>query len=290
MIDRQKWDQCISNAANSRVYASGWYLDLVCPDWCGLILGDYEYVMPLPFNRKFGVSYLSQPVYAQQWGVFPVPTATVLTAMLDYLMCRFNYMRLSLNSMNLSDHHGFIPEVRRNFILPLEASFVEIAERYHQNTKRNIRKSKESGLTVKTLGAEEYMNLKRNFPGVEGGKKFQRTLKTIIINALQREKGVIYGAYSSSGELCAAAFFLFDSTRVFYLNAVSTETGKELRAAYAIVDLFITNNSGRSLILDFEGSQNPGVGRFYEGFGATCEYYQHLYRNTLVWPLRLLKK
>jgi hypothetical protein len=69
-IDRQKWDACILNACNSLVYAESWYLDIVSPNWEALILGDYEYVMPLPVKKKFGVSFLVQPPLTQQFGIF----------------------------------------------------------------------------------------------------------------------------------------------------------------------------------------------------------------------------
>lgn len=289
-IDYQKWDQCIQDSDNSRVYAYSWYLDIVCPDWAGLIWGDYEYVMPLPFHKKFGISYLSQPVYAQQLGIFPVPTANVLKVMFDFLITRFDYIRLSLNSMNITDNAGFSIEERRNYILPLNVPYETITGKYNQNTKRNIRKSKPSISIIKTLAVADYMNLKRNFPGVEDDKEFQRSINIIISTSLRRQQGIIYSAYSSENELCAAAYFLFDSKRVSYLNAVSSNIGKEFCAGHAIVDQFIQDNAEKNILLDFEGSQNPGVARFYEGFGAECEHYQHLYRNTLIWPLRIFKK
>jgi hypothetical protein len=289
-IDRQKWDQCISNSPNSRVYAYCWYLDIVCYNWPAIIVGDYEYIMPLPFFRKFGISYLSQPVYAQQLGVFPKPPETILTAMLNFLIGRYNYIRISLNSNNISQHKGFEITERRNYILPLDCTSLEITGRYHKNTNRNIQKSKKSALIIRPIFADEYMKLKHAFPGVEGKNDFLQTLNLIMTTAQERQQGIISGAYSPENELLAATFYLFDDKRAYYLNAVSSDSGKDLRAAYAITDQFIQDHAGRKLVLDFEGSQDPGVARFYEGFGAICENYLHLYRNTLVWPLSVLKK
>jgi hypothetical protein len=289
-LDREKWDQCIQSSGNSNVYARCWFLDIVCPEWKGLIWGDYKYVMPLPFNQKFGISYLSQPVYAQQFGIFPKPENAIQDTMLHWITDHYKYIRLSLNAANHSDHSGFLTEERKNFTLSLNVRYPEIAAQYPQNTRRNIRKAKQAVFLLKEIGADEYLSLKRSFPGVEVNQKFQDTLNQIITTAMWLRKGVIYGAYSSENELCAAAFFLFDSNRVYYLNAVSSDTGKEKSAMYAIVDQFIQDYAEQKIILDFEGSLNPGIARFYEGFGAECEIYQHIYRNTLPWPLRILKK
>ena len=289
-IDRAKWDQCIHSSGNSSVYVNCWFLDIVCPTWKGLIWGDYEYIMPLPFRRKFGISYIAQPIYAQQFGIFPEPEDKILTEMLNWVSSHFKYIRLSLNPINITNRLGFLNEIRKNYILSLNLQYPEIKARYPQNTRRNIRKAKQVVFMLKEIGIAEYIRLKSSFPGVEDDPRLQKTISQIITTAMRLRKGKIYGAYSLENEFCAAAFFLFDSKRVYYLNAVSSDTGKELSAMYAIVDQFIQDHAGQDLILDFEGSQNPGIARFYEGFGAECEIYQHIYRNTLPWALRILKK
>lgn len=289
-IDRAKWDRCNQFSGNTSVYVNCWFLDIVCPSWKGLIWGDYEYIMPLPFRRKFGISFLAQPIYAQQFGIFPEPEDTILTEILEWVTNRFKYIRLSLNPSNSSNLTDLLYEARKNYTLSLNLSHQEITDRFAQNTRRNIRKAKQAVSVRKEIGVTQYINLKSSFPGVEDNPQFQKILSQIITTAILLQKGKIYGAYSSENELCGAAFFLFDSKRIYYLNAVSSDTGKELSAMYAIVDQFILDHTGQNLILDFEGSQNPGIARFYEGFGAECEIYQHIYRNTLPWPLRILKK
>jgi hypothetical protein len=72
-IDRKKWDDCIANSHNSLLYAYAWYLDIVAENWDAIVLGDYDAVMPLPYNRKlFGLKQVYQPFFAQQLGVFSV--------------------------------------------------------------------------------------------------------------------------------------------------------------------------------------------------------------------------
>ena len=288
-IDRAKWDRCNQLSANSSVYINSWFLDIVCPTWKGLIWGDYEYIMPLPFHRKFGISYLAQPIYAQQFGIFPENDDTILTEMLEWISSHFKYIRLSLNPLNATNHLYFLSEERNNYYLSLNRPYTDIASGYHPKTRRNIRIGKRSVFILKTISPAEFLNLKQQFPGVENDEH-QKTIGKIITTALWLQKGMIYGAYSAENELCGAAFFLFDSKRVYYLNSVSSNTGKELRAMYAIVDQFIQDYSGKNIILDFEGSQNPGIAHFYQRFGTSCEIYQHVYRNTLPWPLRILKK
>src|SRR5580765_931871 len=49
-IAPEKWDQCISGAKNSLIYARSFYLDRMAKNWSALVLNDYEAVMPLTWN------------------------------------------------------------------------------------------------------------------------------------------------------------------------------------------------------------------------------------------------
>ena len=58
-IDEVKYNECIESAANSRIYAYSWYLDIVADNWDVLVLNDYEALMPLPWRSKFFIKYIS---------------------------------------------------------------------------------------------------------------------------------------------------------------------------------------------------------------------------------------
>ena len=60
-INYSLWDKCITNAKNSLVYASTWYLDVVSPDWEALVAGNYEYIM-CPYGLKNGPSVFQRAV------------------------------------------------------------------------------------------------------------------------------------------------------------------------------------------------------------------------------------
>src|ERR1700678_4772667 len=70
LIDDTKWNHAIRHASNSLPYAYTWYLDALCSRWVGLVMGDYEFIMPLPIGRKWGLLYVYQPLFCQQLGVF----------------------------------------------------------------------------------------------------------------------------------------------------------------------------------------------------------------------------
>ncbi|WP_373942482.1 hypothetical protein OEG92_04340 [Polaribacter sejongensis] len=62
-----KYDACIENSIQSRIYAFSWYLDIVADNWDVLVLGDYKAVMPLPWKQKYFIKYITQPFFVSNW-------------------------------------------------------------------------------------------------------------------------------------------------------------------------------------------------------------------------------
>jgi len=292
-IDAGKWNRCIENAANSRFYANIWHLDRTAIIWDALIWGDYEFVMPLPVRSKFGFSYVYQPLFCQQLGIFPKPSNSVAELFYRALYDRFRYCDVYLNSQNplvkTAGEMEFLP--RRNFLLDLKYNYKSLAKSYSTNTKRNIAKANDNHLQfVAGLQLEDYMAFKQSNLIDKIAENEIAKLKSIISFGQYKGFGEIYGVYNPENELCAAVYFCKWKNRVIYLNAASSKTGKELGGMYFLVDNFIKTNAEQELILDFEGSMVPGVARFYSGFGATAETYFQLKFNRLPLPFRWFKR
>ena len=295
-IDFIKWDVCAGEAYNSRIYANSWFLDRTAVEWDALVFGDYEYVMPLPVRRKLGIAYLYQPLYTQQLGIFPPPPPQVAVAFFETLKQRFMYMDIQLNSSNLPvrDLKDVAFACRKNFLLPVCADYYAIEAAYSSNTRRNLSKAEANRLSfAEGIPMEAYLNFKQQNLPVKIPKEGMQKLKSIIAYCLYKGIGEIEGVYSPDNNLCAAVFFCRWKERVIYLNAVSSEEGKELRAMFFLIDRFIRSVAGKDLAVDFEGSMIPGIARFFEGFGAAPEvYYQVKYNRIpayLHWIKRLTK-
>jgi len=69
-IDKDSWNNCIEQAANGLIYGYSSYLDHMADNWDALVLNNYEAVMPLPWRRKAGISYVFQPFLSAQLGIF----------------------------------------------------------------------------------------------------------------------------------------------------------------------------------------------------------------------------
>jgi len=292
-IDYKKWDHCIENAGNSRVYAMSWHLDRTAGIWDALVWGDYDVVMPLPVRKKWGIKYLYQPFYCQQLGIFPNPSADIAMEFYNVVARKFSYFDIQINSANLPPENPgqvqFFP--RKNFLLSLNTDYVAISSGYSKNTHRNIAKASNHRLGfVEGITLEEYIGFVQKNQTLKTDKVQFQKLKSIIAFAQYKGFGEIVGVYSIRNQLCAAVFFCRWKNRIIYLNPVSSNEGKRLRAMFFLIDKMIENNAGKIFQIDFEGSMVPGIARFFEGFGAAPETYYRMKSNRLPVPLRWIKK
>ena len=292
-IDFTKWDDCISKSLNGIVYAYSWYLNIVAKDWDALIADDYEIVFPLIKNKKYSIEYLYQPLFTQQLGVFSstLVDKQTINQFIESIPTKFKYIEINFNTFNSIDFAlGRISE-RVTYRLDLIQPYINLSSRYSENTKRNISRSLAFGVSVKKgYSANEFIRFYRANLNVKLKSFAFQNLLQIINTALEKRIGEIYLAYSKENTLCAAAFFIRSNEKVIYLAAASSELGKSDRAMFMLIDRFIYLNSETHLTLDFEGSNNNGIARFYASFGSDRCTYKQLKRNKLPWFLKALKR
>ncbi len=288
-IDRPKWDECIEHSSQGLVYGLSWYLDLVSPGWCGLAEDDYSAVMPLPAKKKYGISYVIQPLYAQQLGVFSpeIPGEVIIAEFIKAIPGHFKYIALNLNFEN-RDFRDHIHSFSNNYELSLENSYDSIFEGYASNTKRNIQKA--IGLNISFDGnVDELVQLKAENTAKSRKKIPSSKIKEFVKAVMDHGAGFICTA-SLDNIPCASVFFLHNKKRIYYLIPVSNPAGKDKKAMFAIIDLVIQKFAGSRLVLDFEGSNINGIARFFEGFGAVNRPYPNLRINRLPFPLNQFRK
>jgi hypothetical protein len=289
-IDTDKWDACLAGSPNALVYAQSWYLDKHCPEWDALVLGDYRYVMPLTFRKKYGFRYLFQPLYCQQLGIFPTPTRDVTEAFFRAAQQCFPFAQIHLNALNRPTNDMPV-EVRYNLLLNLNEPYRDLAANFSKHTLRNLKKASCSRLNfINGLAVKDYLEFKKENAKVRLKKQDWESLKQLLTFSLSRSLGELYGVYDRSNELCAAAFFVRHQKRVTFINAASSQQGRDLGAMYFLLDHFIQIHAGKDYVLDFEGSMIDGVARMYKGFGATPETYYYLAWNNLPFWAKWLKR
>lgn len=299
-INKTKWDACIDRAHNGLIYGYSFYLDAMAKHWDALILNDYEAVMPLTWNKKYGIHYLYQPPFTACLGVFACSDpgtnsldAETLNEFLKAIPSKFKYWDIFFNSGNLFSLKDFDLYKRMNYVVNLNNPYDKLYTAYRENIQRNIKKSEQFQLHInKHIAIADVIKLAKeqaNSFSVLTDEAYKR-FEGLFDLSYSRQKAITYGVYTKVGQLIASAVFFFSHKRAYYIMVGNHPDGKTLGASHALINAFIQDHAGEDLLLDFEGSDIPSLAFFYSSFGAVEEKYSAIKLNRLPAPFKWFKK
>jgi hypothetical protein len=294
-IDKERWDRSLGRSFNTIIYANSWYLDIVSPGWNALIEDDYSALMPITRNKKYGIEYIYPPYFAQQLGVFSIekPTEKKVQEFLNAIPPSYKFIEANLNIHNTFEFPNFKIKKNTNIELKLNSPYDALRKNYSEDTGRNIKKAGKHDLVLqKGIDPSALIDLFRKNIGKKIDNLTDRNYKVLLqlINTC-RQKGFaeIWGAYSE-GKLCAGVVWLIKDNRSIFLFSATDERAKKTGAMFFLIDTFIREHAGENMILDFEGSNLPGLARFYKGFGSEEYVYLQVRKNNLPKLVRWVKE
>jgi hypothetical protein len=286
-INSERWNECITRALNGNIYGYSWYLDIVCPGWGALVEDDYNRVMPLPAWQKMKVQYLAQPLFTQQLGVYS-PSMISSREVREYLHkipAKFRYVDINLNSQNKIETSGLNYKYNINYELDLQLPYKQLESAFSENLKRNIRKAIKLSMQIsKTDNPEAIVELFRRYRGARI-KTLANQQYIVLLNLLKTivHKGLceVWEVYDEQNQLLGGVAWVKSNGKAIFLFSAVSDSGRQKGAMPYVIDTFIRENAGKNLILDFEGSNDEKLGRFYAGFGSKKVFYPRVYFNYL---------
>lgn len=292
-IQHQQWDQCVLQQANGLIYATTTYLDALCTQWYGIVVNDYEAVMPLPVRRKWGIHYAYTPAFIQQLGLVGDNRSLSVNMLLTLIRSVVPYADIHFNFLNKNFLEALPVIAKTNQVIPLERSSDEIRSHYRSDLKENIRKAEKLSPVYSHGSIREAVTHFRE----QYGSRMQQVqpadyqrFQLLCEGLQQKEQCLVRSVSDQQGELLAIALLLKDNRRIYNLMNTTLPAGRHQEANHWLIDQIIQEFSSQPLLFDMEGSELPGVKNFYESFGAVAQPYFHYHYNQLPWPLRWLKR
>lgn len=269
-IDIDKWNACVRADVEASPYMYSSYLDAVCANWSAIIFEDYDSFMPVCWNKKWGIKYAYQPPFLQRMELVGDKHNKHLQREVSRCINR-SFFYVDIKTQFYADHST----ARNNHILSLNKPYEQLSKTYSSQTKRNLKKGE---IEVKLIDEMEMvlnMYQENTVPKIENWKSvFNEKQRNALIALKSGGLLKMYGAFQE-GEIIASNAIINDPRRIILLMSSSTEKGREMGGFSYIVDTIIRENANSQVLLDFEGSQIPGIAKFNEGFGAVAEEYFH---------------
>lgn len=293
-IDTVKWDNCLAAATNGLVYGYSFYLDRMAGNWDALVLNDYEAVMPLPWKKKWGISYLAHPPITASLGVFGKSLTAEMTGLFILAIpARFKLVDLLLNPAN------FLPasrlqSIRNNYVLDLHNTYEDIYRQYRNNVRRNIKKAQQLncryviGIPIEEVIRLAHWQIQQQTTNI--GEEDYAHFKDLFHYLQPKQLAEACGVYTPNNELVASCVWFYSKGRAYYILVGNHPNGKTLGASHYLIDRFIEAHAGQELVLDFEGSDIASLAFFYSSFGAVNEGYPALQFQRLPWWMQWKSK
>jgi hypothetical protein len=286
-IDDIKWNACINNAQNENIYGYVEYLDAMAKHWDAIVIHDYKAVLPLPWKKKLGFSYLYTPRFTSPLAIYgQIPEHIELHQIFDHIPKKFRLW--DINLVNNLSHFSSTSITRKNYALYLLAPYDELRKNYRRSYL-NLLKNAGNQIS-RSVSIEEVIDMaaKKNINGINADDYAR--FKNLFGQLSKKGKAFCYGIYTVNNELLAAAAFFKSANRIYYMLASNNEEGRKKGASHQLIDAVIMEYASKDYWLDFEGSDIPGIAFFFEGFGAQPEDYYYLRENRLPWWCRWMKK
>jgi hypothetical protein len=293
-LDSVKYNNCIENSIQSRIYAFSWYLDIVADYWDVLVLDDYKAVMPIPLRRKYGVKYVYPPFWLLELGVFSLKDSIDYNAFFKVLFGEFKSIELRLNTKNsLNASESFLIEKQMQ-TLSIKEDYEAIFNGYRKDRKKDLRKSKKIDLIENWNDDPQKLiqlfkaNVGKRTPYIVD--KDYKVLSEVMNICIEKRVGEVLSIYNSERKLVASGFFLKHKKEVTILVSSTDFNNRKNGENTFLIDRAIYKYQKAFGILNFGGSSMQQIANYFLSFGAKTSQYQQVKYNNLPFLLKLFKK
>jgi len=290
-INKSRWDECIRSSSNAIIYATSFYLDHMADNWSGIIVNDYECVMPVCWRKKFGLKYCYHVSFIQQLGWFPKSAFSDTSLLLKTLFgfCKYGYYPFNYYNKITGERSL---KCANNYILPLNKLYAEIIKGYKQTTDYSLKKASRQALLYTEENFTEAIDLYKKLYHHKFLHVTERdfsNFRNLCSYLLEKNKIIARKVSNEQNETLADIVLINFENKLFNIINNINEGGRKTEANYFLFDSIFKEFAGRNFIFDFEGSDIPGVKSFYEKFGGVNQPYYKLQYNHLPAIIKWLK-
>ncbi|MFY9242703.1 MAG: hypothetical protein WAO74_06720 [Polaribacter sp.] len=292
-LDIFKYDACIENSLQSKMYAFSWYLDIVADNWDVLVLDNYKAVMPIPWRKKFGIKYVYPPFWLLELGIFSLDELKDYTLFFDELFSQFKSVESRLNTDNFIKNSKSFLIKKQMQKLSIDKDYEAIFNTYRKDRKKDINKAKKADLLEKWNDKPEKLiqlfkdNVGQRTPNII--EKDYKVLEKLIKICIDKRVGEILSIYNKENKLVASGFFLKHKKTITILVSSTDFENRNNGENTFLIDRAIYQYHQNFEIFNFGGSSMKSIADYFLSFGAETEEYQQIKYNNLPFFIKLFK-
>jgi hypothetical protein len=293
-LEVEKYDACIENSLQSRVYAFSWYLDIVADNWDVLVLDDYKAVMPIPWKKKYFIRYVHPPLWLLELGVFSLDANINFQIFFKTLFRAFRFVESRLNTDMKIDADSVFLEPKEMQVLSLEQGYDAVFNNYRKDRKKDLAKANKLDLTEKWKDSAVNLitlfknNVGKRTPNIQESDYI--ILKKLMTICIEKRVGEVLSIYDNENQIVASGFFLKHKKTVTILVSSTDFKNRKNGANTFLIDKAIQEYEKDFDIFNFGGSSMQSIAKYFLSFGGNSLNYQQIKLNTLPFLFKLFKK
>jgi len=281
------------------IFMQAWWMDAVCAgkEWDVLLCTDQDKVlaaMPYLIRKRLGMRYVVMPQQTQIGGIWlnpDYPTQDVLPAICQEMADRLSAMKLCyyyqhypVGSPCPSLFRSMKYRVRER--VTYRVNDLQDMDRVIASFSKNKRRQLQKALSLNVNRQMNVEDFYRFHTRCMAEQKKQMTYTREFLLVLERKpqrlgQSCIISVSNGDGELCAAAFLVWDHSYLYYLIPCYSPLYKDSGAGALLALEAMKVAREKGVKFDFEGSMDRGTAQHYRQFGSTpATYYSvsKLYR------------
>jgi hypothetical protein len=272
----------VETSTNSSLYGISWYLDLVVPEWQGMIKGNYDGVFPIITTKKYAIPILFQPV-----GLHKVAWYSKLSIeksdyefLINFINKSFAYAHINIGSSeniaaNRHDANYTVKQRKSQMLNISDKPLAAIFRSFSQGNRYSIRKSEKMQVEIRQETNPQifWKVAKESNAFTQGGigRNNHHTVAKMMSTTLNSKSSQLWVAYHD--RIPVSVGFLVGFNKVMYFLFLFTiDNGLKCCANHLMMKEIIKHNYGIFHTLDFAGSNIESIGFFNRSFGAKDSY------------------
>ena len=278
-IDINRWNGVVAAHGKGLPYAFTNVLDETTGHcWEAIIDDNYEWIFPLPFNRKFIFKQYYAPYCLQQLGIIgnKMPDALTWNSIISMIKKNSVRSRINLNEQNASfasDHW----QTKVNYVLPLYKDYDQLNKDYKKSLQQVLKKKEIYHITIQkdleltTFLKHYFIHTFVKYADTENVSEsyiqecFRQFSKLGMVNTLI--------AKDQNGRVIAGILYLKTKERIINSLQFADPEYRNLSGPSLLIDEAVKMYAGQPLELDFEGSEIPSISNFYKAFNPDTRHY-----------------
>jgi hypothetical protein len=299
-ISATQWDEFVHHSYQGGPFLLYDWMTTVFPEWEYLEVRTDENLLarfPLSPGRKWFWKYALQPLFCQHWGLVLSReiTASETQGCLSLIQAELE-KRFSLLTYYLSPFYPEAPvfsgkgwEITQR-LTHHRALHPTPEEAFSAPAARQARKAEKAGFRIERTWSEDtFRELLLHNPGIMDARQMKLFLKLYaFLNQSQQAFSLL--ALSPDGQASAMGVFVLYQERLYYLaGAVMPEYRNSGVMTLLMQEAMKTGYEAGKTLMDFEGSMNPGIAKFFKGLGGVEKNYICISYNRMPFSKRWKK-